>query len=159
MVKQILVNLVGFMQTHGGNVAKAEFWGGTEERLRGSSADVYRELLLSAGDSMRQSMGWKSWQEAMGIDRVGWSKTGVGFSAPKEMVGRMRISHASAPSPSGTEGRYPQRWPLRALQTLSVNSQKAPLLFDLPWVKYNYKAEVETDGEITAEEKDFVKAV
>lgn len=57
----------------------------------------------------------------------------------------------------GMGGRYRQRHSLRALQTQSVNNQKVPLLLTCP--ESNYKAEMETDGQKTAEEKDFIKAV
>lgn len=36
----------------------------------------------------------------MGIDTVGWSKIRFSWSALKEMVGKMRISHAAPPIPS-----------------------------------------------------------
>lgn len=96
----------------------------------------------------------------MGVDTVGWSKTGVGFSALKEMVGRVRISHPSPPIPSQARREGTRRGtPLEHYKRCLSTARKAPLLFDLPWVKYNYKAETETDGQITAEEKDFIKAV
>lgn len=94
VMKQIFVSLVGLVQTHGDNMEKGEFQRRTEETL--SAMQMFQgELLLSAWDSMRQSM------EACvrKASRRPWvlvqSKTQTGFSVLKEGVGRMRISHAS----------------------------------------------------------------
>lgn len=62
------------------------------------------------------------------------------------------------PSQSWREGTR-RGTPLEHYEHCLSTNKKPPFFPDLLWVKYNYKAEVETDGQITAEEKDFIKAV